>query len=57
LIAIRCDDVGFCHGVNAAFKRIAGQGMVSAASVMVNSPWLDEAVAKWRETPSSSNRP
>jgi hypothetical protein len=53
-LVIRCDDVGFCHGVNAAFKRIAEQGMVSAASVMVNSPWLDEAVEILKQHPEIS---
>ncbi len=43
-LIIRCDDIGFCHGVNMAFKRVAEQGMVSSASVIVNTPWLDEAV-------------
>lgn len=53
-LVIRCDDIGFCHGVNMAFKRIAGQGMVSAASVMVNSPWLDEAVEILKQHPEIS---
>jgi hypothetical protein len=43
-LIIRTDDIGLCHGVNMAFKRIAEQGMVSSASVIVNTPWLDEAV-------------
>jgi len=53
-LIIRCDDIGFCHGVNMAFKRIAEQGMVSAASVMVNSPWLDEAVEILKQHPEIS---
>ena len=39
------DDIGFCHGVNLAFQRITDQGLCSAVSVIVTTPWLDEAVA------------
>jgi hypothetical protein len=37
-----------------AFKKIAEQGMVSAASVMVNTPWLDEAVEILKQHPEIS---
>jgi predicted glycoside hydrolase/deacetylase ChbG (UPF0249 family) len=37
-----------------AFKRIAEQGMVSSASVIVNSPWLDEAVEILKQHPEIS---
>src|ERR1700742_4895536 len=50
-LIIRTDDIGFCHGVNMAFKKIAEKGMVSSASVIVNTPWLDEAVAILKEHP------
>jgi chitin disaccharide deacetylase len=53
-LIIRCDDIGFCHGVNMAFKRIADQGMVSSASVIVNTPWLDEAVEILKQHPEIS---
>jgi len=53
-LIIRTDDVGLCHGVNMAFKRIAEQGMVSAASIMVNTPWLDEAVEILQQHPEIS---
>ncbi|MFB3894718.1 MAG: ChbG/HpnK family deacetylase [bacterium] len=53
-LIIRCDDVGLCHGVNMAFKRIAEQGMVTAASVMVTAPWIDEAVAILKQHPEIS---
>jgi predicted glycoside hydrolase/deacetylase ChbG (UPF0249 family) len=43
-LIIRTDDVGFCHAANAAFDRIATEGIVNAASVIVTTPWLDEAV-------------
>jgi chitin disaccharide deacetylase len=53
-LIIRTDDIGFCHGVNMAFKRAAEQGMVSSASVIVNTPWLDEAVEILRQHPEIS---
>jgi len=53
-LIIRTDDISLCHGVNMAFKRIAEQGMVTAASVMVNTPWLDEAVEILKQHPEIS---
>ncbi|MBN1475275.1 ChbG/HpnK family deacetylase [Candidatus Sumerlaeota bacterium] len=53
-MVIRVDDVGMNHAVNTAFRRIAETGCVSAASVMVISPWLDEAVEILREHPEIS---
>ena len=53
-LIIRTDDIGFCHGVNMAFKRIAELGMVSSASVIVNTPWLDEAVEILKQHPEIS---
>ncbi len=43
-LVVRTDDIGFCHAVNVAFERIAEEGVVTAVSVIVNTPWLDEAV-------------
>jgi len=43
-LIIRTDDIGFCHAANLAFKQIAEEGRVTAASVLVNTSWLDEAV-------------
>lgn len=53
-LIIRCDDIGFCHGVNMAFKRVAEAGMVSSVSVIVNTPWLDEAVEILKQHPEIS---
>lgn len=53
-LIIRTDDIGFCHGVNMAFKRVADAGMVSSASVIVNTPWLDEAVEILKQHPEIS---
>jgi len=53
-LIIRTDDIGFCHGVNMAFKRAAEKGMVTSASVIVNTPWLDEAVEILKQHPEIS---
>jgi hypothetical protein len=37
-----------------AFKRVAEQGVVSSASVIVNTPWLDEAVEILKQHPQIS---
>ncbi|HOE64339.1 MAG TPA: ChbG/HpnK family deacetylase [Candidatus Sumerlaeota bacterium] len=43
-LIIRVDDIGFCHGVNLALEKILNQGIVTSISVIMNTPWLDEAV-------------
>jgi predicted glycoside hydrolase/deacetylase ChbG (UPF0249 family) len=53
-MVIRVDDIGMNHAVNTAFRQIAETGCVSAASVMVISPWLDEAVEILNEHPEIS---
>jgi predicted glycoside hydrolase/deacetylase ChbG (UPF0249 family) len=53
-LIIRTDDIGFCHGANMAFKRIAEAGLVSSASVIMNTPWLDEAVEILKHHPEIS---
>lgn len=42
-LIIRTDDVGFCHGANAAIERILTEGVVTAVSVIANTPWAEEA--------------
>ena len=39
------DDVGMCHGANAAFVELFGRGFVTSGSVMVPCPWFPEAAA------------
>lgn len=43
-LIIRIDDIGFCHAANMATERILNEGVCTAVSVIVNTPWLDEAV-------------
>src|SRR5262245_17234171 len=42
LVVPHQDDVGMCHGANAAFARLAGQGFITSGSVMVPCPWFRE---------------
>lgn len=53
-LIIRIDDIGFCHGANAAAERILERGLCTSASVIVNTPWLDEAVAILQRHPEVS---
>ncbi len=53
-LIIRIDDIGFCHGANAAAARILKEGVCTSASVIVNTPWLDEAVAILKQHPEVS---
>ena len=53
-LIIRLDDVGFCHAANMAAKRILDEGVCTSISVIVNTPWLDEAVELLRAHPEVS---
>lgn len=53
-LIIRVDDVGFTHSANLAMKRLIEDGCVTAASVMVTTPWLDEAVELLKAHPEVS---
>ena len=53
-LIVRADDMGFCHAANMAFKRILEEGVCTSVSVMVTTPWLDEAVAILRDHPDVS---
>src|SRR5262245_12066653 len=41
-VVIHQDDVGMCHGANAAFLELARLGVVTSGSVMVPCPWFPE---------------
>lgn len=53
-LIIRLDDIGFCHGVNMAAERILKEGACTCTSVIVNTPWLDEAVGILKQHPEVS---
>lgn len=42
LVIFHADDVGMCHGSNAAFLRLAAAGIVQTGSVMIPCPWSQE---------------
>ena len=53
-LAIRCDDIGMCHSVNVAMRKLLATGMPFSASVMVPCPWFLEAVELLRDQPQVS---
>jgi chitin disaccharide deacetylase len=53
-VIIRCDDIGFCHAANMAAEKLLKERACSSLSVIVNTPWLDEAVAILAEHPEVS---
>ncbi len=50
-LAIRCDDVGMCHAVNAGVQRLIATGLPFSASVMTACPWFLEAARILRGQP------
>jgi hypothetical protein len=50
----RLDDAGFCHAANSAIERVLNEGVATAVSVMVTTPWLDEAVEMLEKHPGVS---
>jgi predicted glycoside hydrolase/deacetylase ChbG (UPF0249 family) len=51
VLAIRCDDVGMCHTVNLAVRKLLATGVPFSASVMVPCPWFLEAVEILKANP------
>jgi chitin disaccharide deacetylase len=41
-LIIHADDVGMCHGANAAFVELSHRGTITSGSVMVPCPWFSE---------------
>ena len=50
-LLIRCDDMGMCHSVNMAIKKVIESGMPMSTSVMFACPWYQEAVDILKENP------
>ena len=44
-IVLHQDDVGMCHGANAAFLELSKLGSITSGSVMVPCPWFAEAAS------------
>src|SRR5438477_845953 len=53
-LVVRADDFGFCHASNMALEKILSEGTITAASVIVNTGWLDETVEILRKHPHVS---
>jgi hopanoid biosynthesis associated protein HpnK len=50
-LIVNADDFGRSHSINAAVIRAHGEGILTTASLMVNEPGLDEAVALAKQNP------
>lgn len=53
-LVIRADDFGFSHASNMALEKILSEGTLTAASVIVNTGWLDETVEILKKHPEVS---
>src|SRR5688500_11483562 len=53
-LIVRADDFGFSHASNMALERLCRDGTLTAASVIVNTGWLDEAVEILKKHPHVS---
>lgn len=53
-LLIRCDDIGMCHSVNLAAKKLIEAGVPFSASVMFACPWYLEAVEILKTYPNVS---
>lgn len=54
LLLIRCDDIGMCHSVNMAAKKLIDSNVKFSASVMFACPWYLEAVEILKKHPEVS---
>lgn len=50
-LIVNADDFGRSHSINEAVIRAHGEGILTTASLMVNEPGLDEAVALAKQNP------
>lgn len=53
-IMVRLDDLGMCHAVNLAAKRVIETGIPFSGSLMVACPWYQEAVEMLLQAPHVS---
>lgn len=52
-LIINADDFGMCHATNIAIFKLLEQGSVTSASLMMNCPWMLEAVEWIRSHPDA----
>ena len=50
-LIVNADDLGMTPGVTAGILEAHRNGILTSASLMVNSPWLDEVIAALRDYP------
>jgi len=52
VLVLHVDDVGMCHGANAAFVDLMRSGNVTCGSIMVPCPWFREIAAEAAQDPT-----
>jgi predicted glycoside hydrolase/deacetylase ChbG (UPF0249 family) len=50
-LIVNVDDLGMCHGANAAFLDLSARGRCDSGSVMVPCPWFSEIAEAGRQIP------
>ncbi len=53
-LIVNADDLGMTPGVTTGILEAHRHGILTSASLMVNSPWLDEVVAALKDYPQIS---
>jgi predicted glycoside hydrolase/deacetylase ChbG (UPF0249 family) len=53
-VLVRCDDIGMCHAVNEAAKKVLETGMPVSMPVLVPCSWFPEAVELLKKYPNVS---
>jgi len=53
-VLFRLDDIGMCHSVNVAARKVLDLGVPVSMSVMVPCPWFTEAAALLKKYPNVS---
>jgi predicted glycoside hydrolase/deacetylase ChbG (UPF0249 family) len=53
-LIIRCDDIGMCHAVNDALRKLLESDLIFSTSIMFTCPWYQEAVEILKKYPNVS---
>lgn len=48
-IIINADDFGFSKSINKGIIQAYQEGLISSTTIMINMPYADDAIAKWKE--------
>ncbi len=51
-IIINADDFGFSESINRGIIEAYQEGLISSTTIMMNMPYTEDAIQKWKENPS-----